>query len=174
MSTETKSTEEFGIESVKELLLLLGQTDVTEIVIEHHETKIHIKRSGMPLHHTGASAVPPVLSASHLAPLGSAHAHHAPLPHHQAAHAADTSEPAGGYTITAPMVGTFYSAPSPNDPPFIEEGDEIQAGDTVGIIEAMKIMNEIDSEVAGRVVRILAKNGQPVEYGQALIMIEPL
>jgi acetyl-CoA carboxylase biotin carboxyl carrier protein len=174
MSIETGPTNEFGIESVKELLVLLGQTDVTEIVIEHQETKIHIKRSGLPAPHAGSTTVPPVLSASHLAPLGSAHPHHTPLPNNHGTPAADSSDISNGFTITAPMVGTFYSAPSPNDPPFIEEGDEVQSGDTVGIIEAMKIMNEIDSEVSGRVVRILAKNGQPVEYGQSLIIIEPL
>lgn len=72
------------------------------------------------------------------------------------------------------MVGTFYAAPSPKDKPFVQEGDEVRVGDTVGIVEAMKMMNEIESDVAGRVARILVKNGQPVEYGQPLMVIEPL
>jgi acetyl-CoA carboxylase biotin carboxyl carrier protein len=72
------------------------------------------------------------------------------------------------------MVGTYYSAPSPKDAPFVQEGDEVHAGDAVGIIEAMKMMNEIESDVGGRVARILVKNGQPVEYGQALMVIQPL
>jgi acetyl-CoA carboxylase biotin carboxyl carrier protein len=72
------------------------------------------------------------------------------------------------------MVGTFYAAPSPRDEPFVQENDEIHAGDTVGIIEAMKIMNEVESEVTGRVTRILVQNAQPVEYGQPLMVIEPL
>jgi acetyl-CoA carboxylase biotin carboxyl carrier protein len=80
----------------------------------------------------------------------------------------------GQSAITAPMVGTFYAAPSPKDKPYIEEGDIIQPGDRVGIVEAMKMMNEIESEVSGRVVRILVKNGQPVEYGQPLMIVEPI
>jgi acetyl-CoA carboxylase biotin carboxyl carrier protein len=72
------------------------------------------------------------------------------------------------------MVGTFYVAPSPKDSPYVQEGDTIQAGDRVGIVEAMKMMNEIESEIAGRIVRILVKNGQPVEYGQPLMLVEPV
>ena len=75
--------------------------------------------------------------------------------------------------ITAPMVGTFYRAPSPESPVFVEEGDRITAGQTLCIIEAMKIMNEIESEVTGRISKILMENAQAVEYGQALFVIEP-
>jgi acetyl-CoA carboxylase biotin carboxyl carrier protein len=80
----------------------------------------------------------------------------------------------GQSAISAPMVGTFYASPSPKDKPYIEEGDIVQPGDRVGIIEAMKMMNEIECEIAGRVVRILVKNSQPVEYGQPLMIVEPL
>jgi acetyl-CoA carboxylase biotin carboxyl carrier protein len=79
-----------------------------------------------------------------------------------------------GHTVVAPMVGTFYAAASPKDPAFVQEGDEVRAGDSIGIIEAMKMMNEIETEVAGRVAKILVKNGQPVEYGQPLMVVEPL
>ena len=79
-----------------------------------------------------------------------------------------------GQPITSPMVGTFYGSPSPKDPSYVQEGDTIQPGDRVGIVEAMKMMNEIESEIGGRVARILVKNGQPVEYGQPLMIIEPL
>ena len=75
--------------------------------------------------------------------------------------------------ITAPMVGTFYRAPSPESPFFVEEGDRVTAGQTLCIIEAMKIMNEIESEVTGRISKILIENAQAVEYGQALFVIEP-
>ena len=75
--------------------------------------------------------------------------------------------------ITAPMVGTFYRAPSPESPFFVEEGDRVTAGQTLCIIEAMKIMNEIESEVTGRISKILMENAQAVEYGQALFVIEP-
>jgi acetyl-CoA carboxylase biotin carboxyl carrier protein len=72
------------------------------------------------------------------------------------------------------MVGTFYAAASPKDQPFIQEGDTIHPGDRVGIIETMKMMNEIETEIGGRVTRILVQNGQPVEYGQALMLVEPV
>jgi acetyl-CoA carboxylase biotin carboxyl carrier protein len=72
------------------------------------------------------------------------------------------------------MVGTFYSGPNPKDPPFIHEGDTISPGDRIGIIETMKMMNEIESEVSGRVSRVLVQNGQPVEYGQPLMIVEPI
>jgi len=71
------------------------------------------------------------------------------------------------------MVGTFYRAPKPEDPPFVNEGDEVQVGQTVCLLEAMKLFNEIPSDVAGRVVRVLAENGAPVEYGQPLFLIDP-
>jgi acetyl-CoA carboxylase biotin carboxyl carrier protein len=77
-----------------------------------------------------------------------------------------------GNVIAAPMVGTFYTSPSPKDPAYVAEGDVIHAGDKVGIIEAMKMMNELESEFSGRVVRLLVKNGQPVEFGQPLMVIE--
>ena len=76
--------------------------------------------------------------------------------------------------IAAPMVGTFYRAPKPEDPPFVNEGDEVQVGQTVCLLEAMKLFNEIPSDVAGRVVRVLAENGAPVEYGQPLFLIDPM
>lgn len=80
---------------------------------------------------------------------------------------------ANGVEIRAPMVGTFYRAPSPDAPPFASEGDHVTTGQTLCIIEAMKIMNEIESEVTGRVMKILAENAQPVEYGHPLFIIEP-
>ena len=79
----------------------------------------------------------------------------------------------GNVEITAPMVGTFYRSPSPESPFFVEEGDRVTAGQTLCIIEAMKIMNEIESEVTGRISKILIENAQAVEYGQALFVIEP-
>lgn len=75
-------------------------------------------------------------------------------------------------TITAPMVGTFYRAPSPDAEPFVREGDRIAQGDALCIIEAMKLMNEIESEVNGRIVKILVENGEPVEYGEPLFIVE--
>ena len=86
--------------------------------------------------------------------------------------AAAVAEPQGAI-ISAPMLGTFYRAPAPGEPSFVDVGDTIEAGQTIGIIEAMKIMNEIPTEVAGVVTEILVQNGQPVEYGQPLLRLTP-
>jgi acetyl-CoA carboxylase biotin carboxyl carrier protein len=92
-----------------------------------------------------------------------------PVPEIQA-----SDESSSTLRVTSPMIGTFYAAPSPGEPPFVEEGDEVEVGQVIGIIEAMKIMNEITSEHAGIVERILVKNAQPVEYGQPLFEIRPI
>jgi acetyl-CoA carboxylase biotin carboxyl carrier protein len=169
MTQEISTDDLFQMHALRELLHVLTNTDITEFSLERDGAKLHIKRSGMtPVY----EPVPPVLSASHLAPLGSSRTPHPPADPHTAAHTLDI--PAGWFTIISPMVGTFYVASSPKDDPFVNEGDEIQAGDTVGIIEAMKIMNEVESDIAGRVVRMLIQNAQPVEYGQPLMLIEPL
>ncbi|WP_172958224.1 acetyl-CoA carboxylase biotin carboxyl carrier protein, partial [Thermus scotoductus] len=83
-------------------------------------------------------------------------------------------ECAGCVEVRAPIVGTFYRAPAPDAPPYVEEGDRVEKGQVLCIIEAMKLMNEIESEVSGIVKKILVKNGEPVEYGQPLFLIQPL
>jgi len=85
----------------------------------------------------------------------------------------ETKEEKKYHVIKSPLVGTFYRAPSPGAPPFVEEGDIVSKGQVVCIIEALKVMNEIESDVDGKVVKILVENGQPVEYGQELMYIEP-
>jgi acetyl-CoA carboxylase biotin carboxyl carrier protein len=167
--TSEQSIADFGLDAVRELLQLIGQTDITEILIERGNIKLHIKRGRSTPGPTAPQALPasnpgyapvPTPSAPKLAPHDDLTNHHVEMP--------------AGYTVTAPMVGTFYAQPSPKEQPFVREDEEVHAGDIVGIIEAMKIMNEIECEVAGRVARILVKNGQPVEYGQPLMVIEPL
>jgi len=86
----------------------------------------------------------------------------------------DEVEEEGLITINSPMVGTFYRAPAPDAPPFVEVGDEVKEDDVVCIIEAMKIMNEIKAEVRGRIKKILVENGEAVEYGQPLFLVEPI
>ncbi|HEY8745259.1 MAG TPA: acetyl-CoA carboxylase biotin carboxyl carrier protein [Chloroflexota bacterium] len=86
--------------------------------------------------------------------------------------AAPPTEPEG-HAVTAQMVGTFYLAPAPGKPPLVQEGDFVEKGQVIGIIEAMKVMNELEADVGGRVVRILVKNQEPVEYGQPLMLIAP-
>jgi acetyl-CoA carboxylase biotin carboxyl carrier protein len=169
--------DEFGLSAVRELLRLISETDITEVKIERGDAKLHIKR-GAP-----AGSMQPIVVAPSLGPavppaLNSPLPPAAPFPRA----AADDGAPAAGadaasgreVAITAPMVGTFYASSSPKDRPFVQVGDQVQVGDTVGIVEAMKIMNEIESEVAGRITRIVVSSGQPVEYGQALMYVEPV
>jgi len=104
-----------------------------------------------------------------LAPQMAAAAPAAPATQNAASLAAPASH---GQQVTAPMVGTFYSGPAPGAKPFVEIGSEVKAGDTLCVIEAMKMMNQIESEFAGRVVSVLVENGNPVEFGQPLFVIE--
>lgn len=177
MSDGTSDTPEngndvFGLSAVRELLSLINHTDITEILIERGNTRLHVKRGPNVMPMATIAPVPPQQLASP-APLPAA-APLQPLFQPQPVPEAPLVAMPAGHTIAAPMVGTFYAASSPKDPPLVQEGDEVRVGDTVGIIEAMKMMNEIETEVAGRVARILAKNGQPVEYGQPIMVIEPL
>ncbi|XSG74374.1 acetyl-CoA carboxylase biotin carboxyl carrier protein [Herpetosiphon llansteffanensis] len=142
-------------EDVRELLRLITQTDITELSLERGDAKIHVKRTPY------AVAAPVVVSSGVVA---------APA----AASTAETPAATIGQPITSPMVGTFYASPSPKDPAYVKVGDEVHPGDVIGIVEAMKMMNEIESEIHGRVAVIHVENSQPVEYGQVLISIVPL
>ena len=152
------------IRKVKKLIELLDETGVAEIEIKEGEESVRISRhpSGgafamMPQHMTyGPPPAPAAAPAAPVAPTA------APAP---AAASADQ-------TVTAPMVGTFYSAPAPGAKPFVDIGSEVKSGDVLCIIEAMKMMNQIESDKAGRIVSVLAKNGDPVEFGQLLFVIE--
>ena len=177
------SDDDFGVNALREVLNLISDTDITEITIERGGAKLHIRRGTSPAHHTSPLLVTPSLAAalppqlhSPLPPVAPFHQHGSALPVANAVPTVEASSESAtnGEPITAPMVGTYYSAPSPKDPPYVQEGDIIQPGDRVGIVEAMKMMNEIEAEIGGRVARILVKNGQAVEYGQPLMLIEPL
>jgi acetyl-CoA carboxylase biotin carboxyl carrier protein len=169
--------QSFALQAMREIVALMNDTDISEITFEQGELKLRVKRGGPAAQSPQQLLVTPSLATFHPtagAPLPPAPAFQ-PSPAGVAAPAAAEPEDVPeGRAVTAPMVGTFYRAPSPKDAPYVEEGDVIQAGDRVGIIEAMKMMNEIESDVAGRVVRVLVKNGQPVEYGQPLIIVEPV
>jgi acetyl-CoA carboxylase biotin carboxyl carrier protein len=152
------------IRKVKKLIELLDETGVAEIEIKEGEESVRISRhpSGgtfamMPQHMMYG---PPPAQAAAAAPAAAA-------PVVVAAPAASPDQ-----TVTAPMVGTFYSAPAPGAKPFVDIGSEVKPGDVLCIIEAMKMMNQIESDKAGRIVSVLAKNGDPVEFGQPLFVIE--
>jgi acetyl-CoA carboxylase biotin carboxyl carrier protein len=159
----------YGIDAIRELIQLLNQSDITEMLIERGDTKLHVKR-GTPTMIPTFAAQPQAAYGTAPMPVGVVQPMFEPPPMPDGA----PVEMPAGHTILAPMVGTFYAAASPKDRPFVSEGEEIHVGDTVGIVEAMKMMNEIESDVSGRVARILVKNGQPIEYGQPLMVVEPL
>jgi acetyl-CoA carboxylase biotin carboxyl carrier protein len=152
------------IRKIKKLIELLEESGIAEIEIKEGEEALRISR--MP---TGAAAaqLAPMPMALPAAPMAAPIAAAAPQAVAPAAKAK-----ANEHVITAPMVGTFYGAPSPGAKAFIEIGDEIKVGQVLCIIEAMKMMNQIESDKAGRVTSIMARNGDPVEFGQPLFVVE--
>jgi acetyl-CoA carboxylase biotin carboxyl carrier protein len=145
-----------NLKEIKEMIALMNENNLNELEMERGDLKIRIKKGP-----TGA----PEQVVVQTIPTQAA-----------AAEAEKTAAPAkaAGEQIKAPMVGTFYSAPSPEAPPFIEVGQTVEVGQVVCIIEAMKLMNEIKSEVKGKVIEVLAENAHPVEFGQPLFLIEPV
>jgi len=152
---------------VQDVILLMNDADISELSFEQGGVKIHLRRGpGMPF----ATAIAPVVSSMPVVAASGAPGMAAPVapPSAGAPAAADNS-----VTLNSPMVGTFYRASSPEAKPFVEEGDKITVGQVYCIIEAMKLMNEVKSEVTGKVVKILVQNGQAVEFNQPLIVVDP-
>ena len=146
------------LRKIKTLIDLVQQSGIAELEITEGEEKVRISRTGAP----GSYMAAPMNPANIVLPadLGG-------VP----AAAAVPPEPTG-HTLKSPMVGTFYRSPSPGSPSFVEVGQTVNKGQTLCIIEAMKLLNEIESDAAGTVKAILVENGQPVEYGQPLFLIE--
>ena len=160
---------------LKELIEFLIEKDVTEFELERGDVKVRIKRGaetavGRHVHYVSVPSMPPPAAvdpqAASSAPTSAPAAAPSPPPV-----AAGKDE--GLHTITSPIVGTFYEAPSPGSPPFVKPGDTVEVGQVLCIIEAMKLMNEIECDVAGEVVKRVVNNGQPVEYGQPLFEVRP-
>jgi acetyl-CoA carboxylase biotin carboxyl carrier protein len=152
-----------GLTEVRQLIRLVQRTGIGELEVSSGGRTVRISaNAGVPL---GVAASPVMTSA--------------PPPASGRAGQNDASPPAAPaaehhVAITSPMVGTFYRAPAPDADPYVEVGDMVEVGQTVCIIEAMKLMNEIESEVRGRVVKLLVDNAQPVEFGQRLFLVEPV
>jgi acetyl-CoA carboxylase biotin carboxyl carrier protein len=164
-----------NLKELKELVEFLVEKDIAEFELERGDLKVRVRRpadSAVPpppqVIHIPAAPVAPVVQ--HIPPVGAATP--APVPPPAAAPAPPATEE-GLHTVKSPIVGTFYEAPSPGSPPFVKVGDQVEAGQVLCIVEAMKLMNEIESDVAGEIVKKFATTGQPVEYGQALFAIRP-
>jgi len=139
---------------IKKLIKILEEADITALAVEEEGMKVEVRREKGSVHAVIPSGAP-------------AHHHAAPQ---QAS--SEPSEDDGLIPITSPMVGTFYRSPSPESPPYVDVGDTVSNGKVVCIIEAMKLFNEIESEVSGKLHKILVENGQPVEYGQKLMLVK--
>jgi acetyl-CoA carboxylase biotin carboxyl carrier protein len=152
-------------DQLRQLLSLLGESDIQELRLEGDDFRLEVRRN-LPgvapvtvLQAPAAAQPPPAVPVAAAAPS---------VPPPSAAAARSDLQ-----AITAPMVGTFYRSPAPGEPPFVEIGKRITAGQPVCILEAMKLMNELEAEVSGEVVEILVENGTPVEFGQVLMRIKP-
>lgn len=158
---------------LKELIDFLIEKDISEFELERGDVKVRIKRGG--------ETVAPVIT--HAMPMAAM-----PMmaPNPQASHAPAMAAPPSAtasappaaaeeelHTVKSPIVGTFYEAPGPGALPFVKAGDQVAAGQVLCIIEAMKLMNEIEADASGEIVKVLVNNGQPVEYGQPLFAIRP-
>lgn len=149
------------LRKLKTLIDLVSESNISELEITEAEGKVRIVKGGP----AAVAVVPAVATAPVAMPA-------APPPAAQAAPAEAPAAPPAGKVVKSPMVGTFYRAASPGAKPFVDIGDAVKPGQAVCIIEAMKIMNEIESDLEGRVVKMLCENGQAVEFGQPLFVLE--
>jgi oxaloacetate decarboxylase alpha subunit len=156
-----------NLKELKELIEMLKNTDISELEIERSGVKVRLRKGGdvtfhpaMPrMEYPPAAIVAPAISGTEPPAVGQTPAI-APAPSDQ-------------IKVTSPIVGTFYRSSSPDKPSLVEVGDMVKKGQVLCIIEAMKLMNEIESEASGKIVQVLVENGQPVEYGQPLFVVEP-
>jgi len=156
--SRSSSSEREAFKLIEEMLQLMESRGLVELELEHHGMRLRLKK---------AASSPSPQVVEFVAGLPQA-------PQLLAVKPASAEEPAGRrVVIKSPMVGTFYRAPAPDAPPFVEVGQEVDVGQVICIVEAMKLMNEIKGEVAGRMLEILAESGDPIEFGQPLFVIEP-
>ncbi len=172
MRTSTEKEPYMNLTQIQDLIKFVSKSGVSEVEIEQKDFKITIKThepdrkgKGAEVIQVAVPAQPQMIAAPAPAPAPAAPAAAAPAP----APAAQGNL----IEVRSPMIGTFYRSPGPDKPVFIEVGDTIKAGDTVCIIEAMKLFNEIESEVSGKIVKVLVTDSTPVEYDQPLFLVEP-
>lgn len=159
-----------NFQELRELLSAIAQTDIAELTLKSDEFELMV-RKGTTIAPTATTTVTPGVTevVPTPAPPKSVVLPNS-TPETSSAPAIDNKK---WVEITSPMVGTFYRAPAPDEPPFVDTGERISKGQTVCIIEAMKLMNEIEAEISGQVMEILVQNGEPVEYGQTLMWVNP-
>lgn len=160
---------------IQELIRLVNESNIGEVTIEQKEFKLTIRQKEEPVT-TMVSA--PMQAASYMHPIAQQPSLQAPAPadagsNEQAKSAAAAAAPSNALTIKSPMIGTFYRKPAPDKPNFVEIGDEVSPGKVVCVIEAMKLFNEIESEVKGKIIKVLVDDASPVEYDQPLFLVEP-
>lgn len=151
---------EFDLNQLRELLAILNQTDIDELSLKSNDFELTIHKANQGTATVSSTSQPMVIDGAAL---------EAAIP--------DSSPPSAPdkkwVDVISPMVGTFYRSPAPDEPPFVEVGDATRRGQTICIIEAMKLMNELEAEVNGEIVEILVENGEPIEFGQTLMRINP-
>ncbi|MEL7333898.1 MAG: acetyl-CoA carboxylase biotin carboxyl carrier protein [Cyanobacteria bacterium J06560_2] len=158
---------------LRELVSALNQTDIAELTLKNAEFELTLRKPSALQPDVVVSAAPaaPAMPVASI-PVSPAPAPVPAAPSEPATPAAPVVDPSL-IEITAPMVGTFYRSPAPDESAFVEVGDRIQSGQTVCIIEAMKLMNELETEVSGEIVDILVENAEPIEFGQPLMRVRP-
>jgi acetyl-CoA carboxylase biotin carboxyl carrier protein len=161
----------FKFDELCELIRLVGSTEVASLEIEHAGGRLRIDgKAPVPVVNLGAAVPAPTMSAPQTVTTGAA-----PSGSTQGAPAAGSLEAAGAeedvHYVVSPIVGTFYRAPNPDAEPYVKVGDAIESGGTLCIVEAMKLMNEIESDTSGTIVKVFVENAQPVEFGERLFAI---
>ncbi|HEX6834399.1 MAG TPA: acetyl-CoA carboxylase biotin carboxyl carrier protein [Rudaea sp.] len=156
------------LRKIKKLIDILEESNLAELEIKEGEESVRLSR--VP---TGAyaAAAPPPVTHVHMEPPRAAAAPQASAPSADSSAASAGRELPPGHVVRSPMVGTFYASPNPEAPPFVKIGQAVKAGDTIGIIEAMKMFNQIESDHSGTVVAVLVTSGQPVEFDEPLFVI---
>ncbi|MEB3289619.1 MAG: acetyl-CoA carboxylase biotin carboxyl carrier protein [Leptolyngbya sp.] len=166
---------ELNVNELRELVAALSQSDVAELTLKSSTFELTLRKQGVV---SAVASLPTVVVAPEVAAPAPAKPVDVVAPPAEAATpAAPPAAPPGKHsdllTISSPMVGTFYRSPAPDEPPFVNPGDRVSTGQTVCIIEAMKLMNELEAEISGEIVEILVNNAEPVEFGQALMLVRP-
>jgi len=159
---------------IQELIKTINKSNISELSIEQGDFKITIKQEQTVSASVASGYTPQPVYQQHVAPQPVMMQQPAAAPALEKPVGAPANDTANLITIKSPMIGTFYRSPSPDKPSFVNVGDEIKAGQVLCIIEAMKLFNEIESEVSGRIVKVVADDSSPVEYDQPLFLVEPM